>query len=245
MDMLKTDEEFKPLVAKLKDYGLQLSFCADVADTCNIRKVLNSWCQMLHYPDHANGKVLEFESSRETECGVAEPLGTVPMKNIGDALVEAGVPHVVAVKKGQSVFDQAAVQFADLFYDALINNSGMFTVREAFDTALKSVDTSHLIQPKEKGDRFLLLPKDGNHNVRIFNTLLEGDFIDRIRYPPQTPPRERAASKDKDLEGLEQRLAPTLLHNLGNGELKAKATRVDYGPEKQNVRALSGAASAP
>lgn len=71
----QSNQELKLLLAKLKECGLQISFCADVANTCNLRKILNSGCQMLHYADHANGKVLAFESSREAEWGVAELLG--------------------------------------------------------------------------------------------------------------------------------------------------------------------------
>lgn len=59
---------------KLRESGRQVSFCADVANTYNLRKILNSGCQMLHYAGHANDNFLAFESSVETECGVTEPL---------------------------------------------------------------------------------------------------------------------------------------------------------------------------
>lgn len=59
---------------KLEDSGLQISFCADVANTCNFGRMLNSRCQVLHYAGHANDNFLAFESSVPTECGVVEPL---------------------------------------------------------------------------------------------------------------------------------------------------------------------------
>lgn len=100
-------------------------------------KILHSGCRVLHYAGHANDKALAFESRRETEGEIAEPLAF----------------SIVSVD-----LDQAAVHFADLFCDALINNSGMFTVREAFETAFKTVGANHLNQLK-KGGQFLLLPK--------------------------------------------------------------------------------------
>lgn len=59
---------------KLRKSGLQISFWADVANTCNLRRILNYGCQVLHYAGHADDNFLAFESSVETECGVAEPL---------------------------------------------------------------------------------------------------------------------------------------------------------------------------
>lgn len=59
---------------KLFECRLQISFCAGVANTCNLRKILNSGCQVLHYAGHANDNCLAFESSRKTECGVVEEL---------------------------------------------------------------------------------------------------------------------------------------------------------------------------
>eukprot|EP00752_Nemacystus_decipiens_P002487 g2338.t2 len=267
-ELLKTDKELKLIREKLKNSGLQISFCADVANTCNLRKILNSGCQMLHYAGHANDNCLAFESCVETECGVAEPLGVAPLKsmfqagategvitrlvfvgsccseNSGNAFVEAGVPHVVAVRKGQSVSDRAALQFSDLFYDALIN---MFTVREAFETALRTVDASKFNLPKEKGDHFLLLPRDGKHDVRIFDTLLEGDFIDRTRYPPPRPPCERAVTSYKGRVGLQKVVkllmepkhsCVTITGERGSGKTERAIQACDYVRERHHFDAV-------
>ncbi|CAN0221959.1 unnamed protein product, partial [Ectocarpus fasciculatus] len=53
---------------------------------------------------------------------------------IGNAFVEAGVPHVVAVKHNEEVGDEAAMDFSPVFYDALFENVGR-TVKQAFDIA--------------------------------------------------------------------------------------------------------------
>ncbi|CAN0154905.1 unnamed protein product [Hapterophycus canaliculatus] len=77
----------------------------------------------------------------------------------GNAFVEAGVPHVVAVKQGEGITDQAARHFSELFYDALIEDGGTYTLREAFDNACNTVNTTHSDEQACEGNHFLLLPK--------------------------------------------------------------------------------------
>jgi hypothetical protein len=40
-------------------------------------------------------------------------------QSAGAAFVEAGVPHVVAIRTADQVTDAAAMRFADSFYDAI------------------------------------------------------------------------------------------------------------------------------
>ncbi len=58
----------------LHESGRQIRFVADVANTCSLRKLLNSGCQILHYAGHGNDNFLAFESSESSECGLVEPL---------------------------------------------------------------------------------------------------------------------------------------------------------------------------
>lgn len=53
--------------------------------------------------------------------------------------------------------DQAAQQFANQFYDALMSEDGRYTVRQAFEIALNTVNADNPNAPPQ-GDHFLLLP---------------------------------------------------------------------------------------
>lgn len=53
--------------------------------------------------------------------------------------------------------DQAAQQFANQFYDALMSDDGRYTVRQAFEIALNTVNADNPNAPPQ-GDHFLLLP---------------------------------------------------------------------------------------
>ncbi|CAN0148441.1 unnamed protein product, partial [Ectocarpus fasciculatus] len=78
---------------------------------------------------------------------------------IGNAFVEAGVPHVVAVKHDAEVKDEAALDFSKLFYAALFENGGK-TVKQAFESALNCVNATHPgALTNQEGGHFLLLPK--------------------------------------------------------------------------------------
>ncbi|CAM9674291.1 unnamed protein product [Ectocarpus sp. 4 AP-2014] len=221
MDQLGTSEELKMIRMKLGESGRQIRFRSEVAKPSNFRELLNSGCRMLHYTGHGHNEFLAFESNDDRMCGIMEPLHVGPLKNLfqaggvqtelvfisscsseasGNAFVEAGVPHVVAVKREESVTDQAAQQFAKQFYDALLSEAGRFTVKQAFDIALNTVN-AHPPNARPQGDHFLLLPHGGNHDVRIFDTLPEGRFVDETREPPARP---RCARPVPFYQGLEE-----------------------------------------
>eukprot|EP00903_Cladosiphon_okamuranus_P015149 g14007.t2 len=253
---------------QLRKSGRKISFWADVANTCNLGRIRNDGCQVFHYAGHADDNYLAFESSVETECGVAEPLEVGHLKSIfevggvktklvfissccsedsGKAFVAAGVPHVVAVKNGQSIQDQAALQFSILFYEALINDGGRYTVREAFEAALRTVDASPFNVPKNPGDHFLLLPKDGDHDRRIFDTLPKGDFIDMTRHAPERPHIDRAVSSYRGLVGLQkvikQVVEPknscvTITGERGSGKTEMAIQTADYVRDRRHFDAV-------
>ena len=84
----------------------------------------------------------------------------------GEAFVRAGVPHVVAVKRAERIQDRAATIFAEAFYYALLR--GGKTVRQAFDIGSSAVATAHgLAEAQSEADKFVLLPADGDHDVRV------------------------------------------------------------------------------
>ncbi|CAN0456944.1 unnamed protein product [Ectocarpus sp. 8 AP-2014] len=143
----------------------------------NLTTLLNSGCLLLHYAGHGNNEYLAFESTTEWMCGIMEPLKMEFLQNlfrvdgivqtqlvvisscsseaVGNVFVAAGVPHVVAVKHKAGVTDEAARKFATVFYDALFENGGRSTVKQAFDMALNCVNATHPGAPK----LFLLLPR--------------------------------------------------------------------------------------
>ncbi|CAM9461294.1 unnamed protein product [Ectocarpus sp. 13 AM-2016] len=233
---LRTGEELEFIRNMLRRCGRKISFRAEVANTMNLTRLLHSGCLMLHYAGHGNDEYLAFESTTEWMCGIMEPLKMEYLKNLfrvggivktqlvfisscsseasGNVFVAAGVPHVVAVKHNALLTDGTARKFATVFYDALFENGGRSTVKQAFDMALNCVNATHLGAPKYEEDLFLLLPRgkkkctntfgvtppraaaraDGNHDVRIFDTLPEGKLVDETHRLPPRPPCKKAVS---------------------------------------------------
>ncbi|MBU7017340.1 MAG: tetratricopeptide repeat protein [Theionarchaea archaeon] len=108
-------------------------------------------------------------------------------EKIGALLVEAGIPHVVAVKSDVPVLDQAAIVFVGQFFRSLFRGE---SVQKAFDMAKLRVEGSselwkirtHLdfvaykkkgqILPEEK--KFVLLPSDVTHSDFLLSEIPEG-----------------------------------------------------------------------
>ncbi len=61
------------------------------------------------------------------------------------------------LKKILTIIDQAAQQFANQFYDALLSMDSLYTVKQAYDIALNTVNADNPNAPPQ-GDHFLLLP---------------------------------------------------------------------------------------
>ena len=88
-------------------------------------------------------------------------------ESAGAAFVEAGVPHVVAVKHDARVSDASSKIFARSFYLALLVGR---TVRQAFDIGQAAVEASPNAHKwgQASGAKFLLLPAAANHEVAVF-----------------------------------------------------------------------------
>ena len=67
-------QEVEVIRTNLRESGRLIRFVTDVANTCSLRKLLNSGCQVLHYAGHGNENFLAFESSEDSKCGLVEPL---------------------------------------------------------------------------------------------------------------------------------------------------------------------------
>lgn len=70
-----------------------------------------------------------------------------------------------------------------MFYDTLISKE--LTVREAFETAIKTVDASAFNLRKEKGDHFLWHLKGGLYICRLLGLGLALVEVERRVPPPQ------------------------------------------------------------
>lgn len=76
-------------------------------------------------------------------------------KNTGEAFVESGVPHVIAVKTTTAIADIAASKFSKMFYRMLLDGN---TVRYSFEEAKSFLYTHEKAGMQEESEKFLLLP---------------------------------------------------------------------------------------
>jgi hypothetical protein len=89
----------------------------------------------------------------------------------GNVFVDAGIPHVVAVKQLTKVSNSSARLFTDTFYRLLIISK--LSVKEAFEGAATRV---RLESNGIKSNEFILLPENGNHDVYLFQNITVGEL---------------------------------------------------------------------
>ena len=79
---------------------------------------------------------------------------------------------MVVVRRSEVMHDIAAGTFTQQFYFALVNGK---TVQQAFDIARQSIDSifAHNNYLADESRKFVLLPRDADHNVRLFDALEE------------------------------------------------------------------------
>ena len=101
------------------------------------------------------------------------------------ALVAAGVKHVVAVSLDEPLLDAAAVAFTRAFYHALSVGD---SVRRAFDGGVEAVAASPRVGP-DWASKFELLPEDGDHTAKVLPRSLMRRKVLVPAPPPGPPPR--------------------------------------------------------
>ena len=163
---------------------ISLSF--DCATHDRLLATMAKRCSCLHYSGHGHQNYLPFENGRggphwlEVERIkelIAGREGGVPFQFVfvsachsglaGRTFADAGVPHVVCCQQEVELKDAAALAFTRQFYLALAVGH---TVRYAFDQGLKAVRaTPHIREADTEMEKFVLLPKDGDHDVAIFD----------------------------------------------------------------------------
>merc|ERR1712167_86430 len=88
-------------------------------------------------------------------------------QSAGEAFVKAGIPHVVCVALNSDLLDRAAQTFTHAFYLSLAVGD---TIQDAFDVGVEAVKAApRMANPVNEGNKFLLLPPGGNHDVAIFS----------------------------------------------------------------------------
>lgn len=162
---------------------IELSF--DNATHDRLLAAMTKRCSCLHYSGHGHQMYLPFEDGSggphwlkvDDIRGLISREGAAPFKFVfvsachsglaGSTFASAGVPHVVCCQQEFELKDTAALAFTRQFYLSLAIGH---TVRESFEQGCKAVRaTPNLRDAETEMKKFLLLPKDGNHDVPIFN----------------------------------------------------------------------------
>jgi hypothetical protein len=185
------DEEVILRVLNASNYALRFkSIVASVEQVTN--SLLDKSTRLIHYAGHGIrdlGMIIlenNFGEQRTWEANVlqrslnaAQTAGKTRLvfvsacysENTGNVFVNAGIPHVVAVKNANRVSNQAARDFTQTFYYSLMQKC---TVQQAFDIAQgrTRIETGH------SNDVFVLLPRDAPHDEVIFDDLVNGEVLD-------------------------------------------------------------------
>lgn len=162
---------------------IELSF--DNATHDRLLAAMTKRCSCLHYSGHGHQMYLPFEDGSggpnwfrvEDIRRLIVREGAAPFKFVfvsachsglaGETFASAGVPHVVCCQQEFELKDTAALAFTRQFYLSLAIGH---TVQESFEQGCRAVRaTPNLRDAESEMKKFLLLPKDGNHNVPIFN----------------------------------------------------------------------------
>lgn len=164
---------------------IQLSF-----DNATIERLLLSMqtrSSCLHYSGHGHQQYLPFEDGKggpnwfqnQTLKTLLNKDGRreAPFKFVfvsachsglaGETFASAGVQHVVCCKQESELKDTAALAFTRNFYSSLAIGN---TVKDSFELGCKAVRaTPNLKNAEREMKKFVLLPRDGNHDVPVFN----------------------------------------------------------------------------
>lgn len=168
----------------MKEASRDIEMSFDNAHHSRLLATLTRRCSVLHYSGHGHQSFLPFEdgmggpnwlSVQDIKELILQD-GIVPFKFVfvsachsglaGETFATAGVPHVVCCKQESELKDTAALAFTRSFYLALLMGH---TVKESFDQGCKAVRaTPNLRDSDEEMKKFVLLPKDGDHDKPVF-----------------------------------------------------------------------------
>eukprot|EP00471_Norrisiella_sphaerica_P008344 CAMPEP_0184494018 /NCGR_PEP_ID=MMETSP0113_2-20130426/27594_1 /TAXON_ID=91329 /ORGANISM="Norrisiella sphaerica, Strain BC52" /LENGTH=719 /DNA_ID=CAMNT_0026879567 /DNA_START=141 /DNA_END=2300 /DNA_ORIENTATION=+ len=187
-------------MATIRNSGKKFRFKRDYATVRRLGTNLVLGCRVLHYTGHGLENGLAFED----DCGVMHIVPTETLRELmaagakeeevklvfvaachsestGRAFVEAGVKHVIAVKISEKVADAGARHFMNSFYLSLLMGR---TVQNAFTMAVETLKAiPNLPTADDEAKKYLLLPRNADHNVQIFPKLGRGgidDYTDQL-----------------------------------------------------------------
>jgi len=168
-------------------------------------------------------------------------------RSIGQAFLDAGVPHVVCCQRAEGFRDPVADDFIHHLYQALAGNA---TLKQAFDMACSALSLSTLTKNLRMVlDRFHLLPKtpdkDTYHAVPVFFVCpvppkAENDGVTRQRHLPNVPPifLGRELVMHEILEALRVDDIIKVMGSPGNGKDSVVAAVCDYALERKKEFSL-------
>ena len=185
LEVLDYASERSALLQVFREVRRDINLCFDFATTDALRTALSFGCRAMHFSGHGHPNCLNFEDGRsglqlvnvETLTSLLKAGGlkldfvfvsACHSRATAAAFVEAGVPHVVCVKVEAKIQDSAAMAFTRAFYLALLSGK---TVKVSFDIAREALKASPYVPDSIlEGEKFILLPDEGNHDVPIFNS---------------------------------------------------------------------------
>jgi len=199
LDQLDISGERDAFFSTLKASKQQLRVIHKTATTSNIIAAVTGGCRCIHYSGHGYPSYLAFEDAKrigETHLVHYDLIRKVcededqriefvfasacHSEHVGEAFIEAGIQHVVAVNTKFEVTDEAASMFTKHFYNTLLNGR---TIEKSFKIAKHAV-AAMATAARLDYDKFLLLPRDGDHDVHIFNNLEAGELVDDTATTP-------------------------------------------------------------
>ena len=200
MDMLDFAKEKALICDSMREARRHLRVRFEHATTDRLRTLVTlGQCCGMHYSGHGDRSFLSMEDGRGSAHFVRVPalkkllqagslaslrfvfVSACFSEAAAQAFVDAGVPHVIAVRLQTRVSDDAAHAFTRAFYLALAVGK---SIREAFDIGVQAVVTSPTVRAGEvEGDKFLLLGNNGHHDEVPFRLLARVDS-----WAPPVPP---------------------------------------------------------
>lgn len=182
---LDFDMERELLWQCMKEASRDIELSFDNATHDRLLAAMTKRCSCLHYSGHGHPSYLPFEDGgggpnwfkvEDIQRLIARD-SAAPFKFVfvsachsglaGETFASAGVPHVVCCQQEFELKDTAALAFTRQFYLSLVVGH---TIKESFEQGCKAVRATPNLKDSELEMRkFLLLPKDGNHDVPIFN----------------------------------------------------------------------------
>ena len=215
----------------MKEASRDIGLTFDNAHHSRLLATLTRRCSCLHYSGHGHPNFLPFEDGmggpnwldvQDIKKLIVRD-GVAPFKFVfvsachsglaGETFASAGVPHVVCCRQESELKDTAALAFTRQFYLALVVGH---TVKESFEQGCKAVRaTPNLRDPEKEMEKFVLLPKDGDHDVPVFKARPVSEW-------PKQPRSLESQRSARSRRGSSSRL---LLRNANIG-LRAKTSEL-------------------